>query len=299
MATFTTWGLSGTLVTEDPTDEQAALEVLRAWIDALERSCSRFREDSEIVSINEANGGTFIVSDTLARALNAARFCSVLTGGMCDPTILPSLEQLGYDRDYDEIATIVHNDRQKFHPSPGATSWEFDDDTRTLRVNPGTRLDLGASAKALLADAVLDEIAQHKGALVEIGGDVALRGTGPEGPWVIGLAASLEVHGNEPRVSLASGGIATSSTETRVWRAGERLVNHIIDPRTGDCAHGVYTVATVASVNCVTANALATASLLWDEDAGYYVAQNDSSARLLRRDGTIDYVGGWPKDDVS
>jgi thiamine biosynthesis lipoprotein len=149
-----------------------------------------------------------------------------------------------------------------------------------------------------VADLVADDVAPSGGVVVEVGGDVAVRGHGPEGVWAIGLGDSLHLSGREPRVGIERGGIATSSLTTRTWRASGRVVNHVIDPRTGECANGPYTMATVSASNCVLANAFATAALLWGEDAGYHVAQAGWSARLVRRDGMIEYVGGWPEDEV-
>jgi len=106
------------------------------------------------------------------------------------------------------------------------------------------------------------------------------------------------VNGREPRVSVDQGGIATSSTPTRTWRYGNRTVNHLIDPRTGSYAQGVYATATVNADSCLSANAFSTAALLWGEDAGYHIAQAGWSARLVRHDGTVDYVGGWPDDEA-
>ena len=47
------------------------------------------------------------------------------------------------------------------------------------------------------------------------------------------------------------------------------------------------------------ANAFATAALFWNEDAGYHIAQAGWSARLVRRDGTLEFVGGWPEDEAA
>ena len=85
----------------------------------------------------------------------------------------------------------------------------------------------------------------------------------------------------------------------RTWRAAGRVANHIVDPRTGLCADGPYATATVSAADCVTANAFATAALLWGEDAAYHVAQAGWSARLVRRDGAVEYVGGWPADEAA
>ena len=237
------------------------------------------------------------MSSTFELAFAAARRAYDLTDGLCDPTVLVALEALGYDRDYAAVLEGVPVARV-VGPAPGLAGVTLDAENHTVTVAPGVRLDFGASAKALMADLVVEELAVDGGALVEVGGDVAARGTGPEGPWVIGLATNLSLRGDEPRVSIATGGIATSATTTRVWRSRDRIVNHIVDPRTGDCAHGIYCVSTVAGPDCVTANALATAALLWDEEAGRRIVRAGCSARLVREDDSVEFVGGWPAEEV-
>ncbi len=121
----------------------------------------------------------------------------------------------------------------------------------------------------------------------------------PNGPWAIGVSDVLDITGTEPRVSIENGGVATSSTATRSWLANGQRVHHIIDPRTGTCASGPYVTATVSAESCVRANAFATAALLWGEDAGYHLAQAGCAGRLVRADGTVEYVGGWPQDHAA
>jgi len=286
------WGMTGTLATEDPDFEHDAFDVLEHWIGEIDATCNRFRPDSELSRAND-RGGMIDVSPTLERALVAARSASDLTDALCDPTVLGALESLGYDRDYAELAGGSSRTDEP-RPSPGPSAWSIDAEGHRLWLAPGTRLDLGASAKALLADIVAGELRSRGGALVEVGGDVALDGRGPDGPWVIGISASLEIHGDEPRITLERGGVATSSIATRAWRRGDEMVNHIVDPRSGRCANGLFETATVAAQDCVSANALATAALLWDEDAGERIASAGGSGRLIRRGGEVSFVGGWP-----
>jgi thiamine biosynthesis lipoprotein len=299
MKTFETWGLTGVLALENPHHEDAAMERLQYWIKQFDDSCNRFRGDSEISMLNQANGKSVRVSATFERALRSALYSSELTNGLCDPTILGALVNLGYDQDFDAMAGHTSAVRDEAKPSPGVRVIHFDPESHTVRLDQGAQLDLGASAKALVADIVADECASFGGALVEIGGDVAVRGQGSAGPWVIGISDSLDIEGNEPRIAFSNGGVATSSTNVRQWRAGERVVNHIVDPRTGDCALGMYATASVAAKDCVTANAFATASLLWDEEAGYHIAQAGWSGRLVRHDGDVDVVGGWPQEELA
>jgi len=295
---FDVWGMTGTLVTQDPLVEEEAMKRLGFWLDAVDASCNRFRDDSEIARLNASGGSWFSPSATFESVLQRALDASAMTQGLCDPTVLPALENLGYDRDYDELASMIISPRPTT-PTPGVASIELDLAQHRVRLHDGARLDLGASAKAFVADTVAAELAEHGGALVEIGGDVAVRGEGPQGPWVIGVGTSLRVGANEPRVAFTNGGVATSSTVVRTWRVGQRRVHHVIDPRTGDCANSVYSTATVSAADCLTANAFATAALLWNEEAGYHVAQAGWSARLVRHDGTVEFIGGWPEEEVA
>ena len=293
---FQIWGLSGSLTTQFDQQMPYAEQRLWHWINAFDAACNRFRSDSEISRLNAHHDGPVVVSDTLALALDAALDGAARTDGLCDPTVLPSLLALGYDRDYDELAASgVANVKPTF-PAPGVRAVNFDRERSTVELELGCQLDLGASAKALVVDLVAHELAPFGGVVVELGGDVALRGEGPRGPWVIGVSDSLTLTGDEPRVSFSNGGIATSSATTRTWRAGAQVVNHIIDPRTGSFASGAVATATVSASSCVIANAFATAALLWGEEAGYHIAQAGWSGRLVHRDGNVEFVGGWPSE---
>ena len=294
---FTTWGLSGSLHTERDNMLAFAEDRLNHWLEVIDQACNRFRPDSELSRLN-ASTGEFVLSDALVLALVAARRASDLTGGLCDPTVLTSLEALGYDRDYDTLGVVL-DAAVDLGPAPGFAALAFDESTRTVYKTADWRIDLGASAKALVADLVADDVAPTGGVVVEIGGDVSVRGRGPEGPWVVGIAETLSITGHEPRIGLGNGAIATSSNDVRTWRRGEEIVGHIIDPRTGRTAQSPFAAATVIDTDCVSANAFATAAILWGEDAAWHIAQAGRSARLVRRDGDVEFVGAWPREEAA
>lgn len=296
--TFSVWGLSGTLATEHPHQMRDAEKRLWERLSEFDAACNRFCPDSELSRLNQRPGEIVPISDTLERALVSALDARDATEGLCDPSVLPALLALGYDVDYDELRRRDHVTRRSPVPSLGAESVVLDLINHTATLAPGCQLDLGASAKALVADVVADDIAPTGGVVVELGGDVAVRGHGPQGLWAIGVSDSLHLSGREPRVGIEHGGIATSSITARTWRADGRTLNHVIDPRTGECANGPYVSATISANSCALANAFATAALLWGEEAGYHVAQAGWSGRLVRRDRSVEYVGGWPEDEV-
>jgi thiamine biosynthesis lipoprotein len=294
---FEIWGMTGTIATEREDQREFAEARLWHWLDEIDRSCNRFRPDSELTLLNARGDGD--LSPTLEVALEAAIESYDATGGLCDPTVLPALLALGYNVDFADLARRANTISAAPVPSPGAGAITLDLSSHRVSLAEGCQLDFGASAKALAADLVANDVAPTGGILVEIGGDVAVRGRGPTGPWALGVSDVLEITGREPRVSVTHGGVATSSTATREWVADGHRVNHIVDPRTGSSADGPYVTATVSAVSCVRANAFATAALLWGEDAGYHLAQGGCAGRLVRADGEIEYVGGWPEDSAA
>jgi len=291
---FSIWGLSGSLHTERDSQLPFAQDRLAFWRDAIDRSCNRFDPESEISRLNRS-AGVVTLSDALARALSAAQRASELSEGLCDPTILDSLEALGYDRDYDALG-VLEDSPVSLSPAPGFAALGFDPEARTVDKTEDWRIDLGASAKALLADLVAEDVAPTGGVVVEIGGDVCAKGRGADGPWVVGVASTLRITGDEPRIALENGAVATSSNDVRTWRRGDTVVGHIIDPRTGRSAVSPYAAATVIDADCVGANAFATAAILWGEDAGWHIAQAGRSARLVRHDGSVELIGAWPRE---
>ncbi len=298
MFTFSTWGMSGTIATADPDAEPFARERLAHWLEEFDGTVNRFISTSELSRRNRGEWTDVAMSSTFDMVFSAATYASQITDGLCDPTILPALEALGYDRDYDELARDGSRGGATPSPAAGVAAIQRGPEG-LLTLPPGVRLDFGATAKAILCDILVSELAPSGGVLVEVGGDVAVHGEGPTGPFVIGLATSLTITGKEPRITLSGGGVATSSRSTRVWRSGDDTVNHIIDPRSGECVHGSLAVATVAAPNCVTANAFATAALVWDDMAAYHIAQAGHAARLVHEDGRVEFVGGWDRSEVA
>jgi FAD:protein FMN transferase len=96
---------------------------------------------------------------------------------------------------------------------------------------------------------------------------------------------------------LREGGLATSSTTVRRWRTGGVERHHIVDPRTGQPAREIWTTASVAAATCVDANAASTAAIVLGDAAPAWLARSGLAARLVRRDGSVLGVAGWPESE--
>lgn len=319
------WQALGTsvelLLSDGPALAQACA-ILECQLGELDRACSRFREDSELMRVNAAAGRTIRVDSLLIETLDLALRAAELTDGDVDPTVGTALVLAGYDRDMrllDRISPAGEGGHSGAHPSAkigprlratllsGWRAVEFDRERRTIRIPRGVKLDLGATAKAWATDRAARAIheALGCGVLVSLGGDISTAGPAPSGEltgssgqtgWRIHVTDDHRGGPGAPgqTISIVSGGLATSSTTARRWRHREQTMHHIIDPASGAPAEEVWRTVSVAAGDCVDANIAATAAIVRGARASEWLAELGLPARLVDYEGHVETVGAWP-----
>jgi thiamine biosynthesis lipoprotein len=282
----------------DALDEAA--ELVDAELHALDLACSRFRDDSELARLNRSAGRPFAAGSLLCDVLAVALGAAAATGGDVDPTVGRAMRGLGWDRDFALVRLGEEPPRIRIVPAAGWRTVELDRRRGLVTVPAGVELDLGSIAKAYAADrcARLVYAATGAGVLVSLGGDLAAAGPPPGGGWSLRIAddhrAGPEAPG--PIVAIRDGGLATSSTTVRRWRAAGAERHHILDPRTGLPAREVWRTVSVAAVRCVVANAASTAAIVRGETAVGWLRAHRLAARLVRPDGSVVTTPGWPEE---
>jgi thiamine biosynthesis lipoprotein len=298
---FPALGTTATVLTTHPGRLDEAVSVVEAELDAMDRACSRFRPDSDVAAINATAGRAVTVSALCLEAVAAALRAARLTAGAVDPTVGQSLQLIGYDRDFALVAPDGPPIHVQLQPVAGWESVVIDLAASTVRVPKDVELDLGATAKALCADRAAERAWAHTGTgvLVSLGGDVAVAGPAPQEGWPIQIsehhADPLDSGG--PVVTIASGGLATSSTAARRWARGGRVLHHLIDPSTGAPASEVWRTVSVAAGSCLDANIASCASVIIGVVAPRWLGTRGLPARLVRADGAVLTVGGWPAEE--
>lgn len=295
-ARFRALGTDAVVLTTDHGRLGVAVDAVRHEIEAIDRSCSRFRDDSELSTVNAADGREVEVSDVLLDAVEVALRAASMTRGVVDPTVGQVLEVLGYDRDFAAIATgaapVVRVAR-----IAGWRRVRVDRERRTIGVPAGTHLDLGATAKALAADRAAQAAADRAGCgvLVSLGGDISTAGHPPAHGWHIRVTdwQGSDVDAEGESVAIFDGALATSSTTVRRWWRGDQVVHHLVDPATGAPAPEVWRTVSVAAADCVDANVASTASIILGEAAPEWLASTALPARLVRADGDVVHLNGW------
>lgn len=275
--------------------ESAVRATFLGQVERLEAAASRFRADSEISRVNESRGTWVGVSGLFVELLQAALCAADETAGLVDPCLGRHVDAAGY-RSWDAGAVSVPAVPDLVPPDPGG--WQaIDIRGSRVRIPAGVHLDLGATAKAWLADELAERIAADTGldVVANMGGDLRAISHGP--PWVVGIDHAIS-SGPGGAVEVTDAGLATSGQGGRRWRTTSGWAHHIIDPRTGRSAASRWWAVSVLAATTTGANAASTAALVLDAAAPEWLSHRGLDAVLTQWLGAgpvIQHlVGRWP-----
>ncbi len=299
---FRALGTGCVLLATDAEALPTALSAVTAELDAVDASCSRFRDDSDLSRVNRAGGRPTKVSADLLAGLEGALRAARLTGGDLDPTIGAAIVALGYSHDFARMGMSVPGS-VTVRRIPGWEHIVIDPEHATVTVPDGVSLDLGATAKAWAADRAAKAAADATGCgvLISLGGDIATHGAAPDAGWTIRIADdhAAPPDGCGPLITIRDGAIATSSTSVRRWSRDGHQLHHILDPATSMPAPEVWRTVSVAAASALDANIAATTSIVRGERAIDWLATFGLPARLVRSDGLVLAVHGWPPEPTA
>ena len=290
------WSTECRMVVTDPDALGAATDLIDEELAGIDQACSRFRPDSELMTLRRTDGAAMlgpVLTDLMAAALDAARE----TDGAVDPTLGSVLAGLGYDRDIAELRTSEAGTTPVvLSTHPGWRSLRLAGSR--LELPAGTQLDLGATAKAVAADRCAHLVADRldTGVLVSLGGDIATAGESPEGGWQVRVQ---DLPADVPQqISLYAGAaIATSSTARRTWVQEGQERHHLIDPATRLPVRGPWRSVSVVAPTCLKANTASTAALVKGGQAVGFLTTTGLPARLVAQDGRTVTVNRWPREE--
>ncbi len=239
-----------------PLDAQILEELKR--VDA---SLSMFNKQSTVSLINS---GTTEETDTMLREIfSLASQVYAETDGAYDVTVAPLVNAWGFGFKSGQMPTPAQVDSIKSFVGTDKVSLVG---TRLVKQDPRTMIDFSSIAKGYAVDRVarLFDSLSIKNYMIEIGGEVVVRGAHPEGrPWLIGVSrptaddATLQAH-----LSLSNGAMATSGNYRNYYVKEGRRYAHTIDPQKGCPVEHELLSATVLAPNCATADAYATAFMV-------------------------------------
>lgn len=269
------------------------IDVAKTLLTKLEQAWSRFISTSEICQLNNSSGTPVRVSSETLDLVRYLVEAHRITQGAFDPTLLPTLINLGYH--------ISRVDPQKVSALPAGTHWTLplssigiEPHTNLVTLPDGLTLDAGGLGKGFAADIVAQHL-MHLGAsgvCISLGGDIRCVGQSPSGDaWTLPIALpSGEV---KQWASFKAGAIATSSVQAKTWQNDSGLVHHVIHPETKQPlgTSGVHAVQSTAIANeAVWAEVFSTAVLVRGADTAFPLcdAHNIAAQIVFSNGSTVE-----------
>jgi thiamine biosynthesis lipoprotein len=217
------------------------------------------------------------------------------TNGIFDPTILPDLKRIGYDRSMDEIrangvSIPAHGSNRS--PRPAFHEISFDAANHRVRLPRGMEIDLGGIAKSWIVERAAQLLHQYVDVCgVSAGGDILFIGQPLDGmDWNVYLEDPRTPTETLAQLHLAAGAVATSSIMKRTWSQAEKVSHHLIDPRTGEPAETDWLSVTVITPDVITAEVYAKAIL---------IAGEKGLPRLLDGKEDLTFIAVDPEGNLS
>jgi len=251
-------------------------------------------EGSDVWRVNHAGGSPVNVAPQTAELIRLGLEYGAYSRGLFDITIgrvsrlwdfsgdtsIPSADELGA-----AVLTVDY------------TRVDIDGNTVSLR-NPEAWIDLGGIAKGYIAGKIADFLIEGgaKGAVIDLGGDVAIAGEKPDGkPWRLGVRQPYSDRGELMGVIEAGeASVVTSGIYERQFEENGVLYHHIIDPSTGFPVITDIISATVVASSSTAGDALSTIALLAGSEIAPYLlsrAPGFTGAVLLLESGELLEIG--------
>lgn len=240
-------------------------------VEQLEAQLTIYRDTSEVAEVNRrAAEGPVPVEAGLFALLTQAQALHAATDGAVDVTAGPLVKSWGFHRragqipEPQELAAALAR--------TGMAHVELDADAMTVRfLRPGMELNLGAIGKGyaldraaeVLCEAGVTDFLWHGGrsSVLARGSSATLADDAwahDGGGWLVGLADPLRPERRLLEIRLRNQALGTSGATTQFFRHAGRRYGHILDPRTGWPAEGVFS-STALAPTAAEADALATA----------------------------------------
>ena len=266
------------------------------WLAEFEARCSRFLEDSETSLINASAGRDWTpVHAQTEMLLDLCDHYHFITGGAFDATSLPLSRLWDWKRKHDALPTPA-----EIAAAKALTGWKRVQRApgRVFLPEAGMMLDFGGVGKEFAVDC-LKQIAIGRGiehVMVDLGGDIAVRGEPPEGGgWYIGLEDPSNTDNAWCGIRLRDGGaVATSGDYRRCFQHEGRVYGHILDCRTGWPVANGTRCATVIAPRCTLAGVLSTsAMILGGQEAITMLERTPGVQGCLWRDRRVHETRGF------
>jgi FAD:protein FMN transferase len=250
---------------KDPLELRAEVEKI---LQDFDMSLSLYKDSSILSKINRNE--EIVPDDFFVKVFNRSVEISQLTNGAFDVTVGPLVRAWGFGPDeqkdfseakIDSLLQLVGMEKVGLR------------DGKVWKSDPRINLDFNAIAQGYSVD-VISGFFDEKGIksyLVDIGGEVRVKGDKGGSLWRIGIDRPEDnnmVPGEklEAVIGIKDRALATSGNYRKFYIENGIKYSHTIDPKTGYPARNQLLSATILASDCATADGIATACMVMGKE---------------------------------
>lgn len=259
-------------------DAAAAERAVLGEIDRLARILSAYDPSSEFSRWNKTRNVSLPISLELFDVLSLFDQWRERTGGALDPSAMAAIEV--WKRAAAAGHTPSESELGAARAAIRAEHWRLDPIRKTAARLSSTPLILNSFTKLYIAGKAAEKPRGVNGVVVNIGGDIVVRGRIDETVRVADPRNDAEGAGAIASVTARNQAVATSGDYRRGFDIAGRHYSHIVDPRTAQPA-GHVASATVIADDPATAGALATAFNVMPIEESRALAESIRGVRYL------------------
>lgn len=242
---------------------------IEATLQEVDMALSMFNDSSTLSRFNR--GEDFAANAMFEEVVTQGLKVSEETEGAFDMTVAPLVNAWGFGfKNKDNVTEEQIDSIRQFVGYQLLKAEKRNKNFSLKREDPRVTLDCGAIAKGFGVQSVA-KMLSAKGCtnyMVEIGGEVVVRGENPDGKkWTLGINKPVDDSTNvnneiQQIIRLSDCGVATSGNYRNFYYKGSRKVAHTINPATGYPVEHSLLSATVVHASCTMADAYATAFMV-------------------------------------
>lgn len=261
---------------------------LKKSIDSLLKNMNQqisiFDSTSLISQINQ--GKKVVLTSDFIYIFNTAQEISKETRGTFDITVGPLVTLWGFGTEKEKIVTQKEIDSVK--QWVGYTN-VYIENQLLQKKDARITLNFNAIAKGYAVDKVSNFLISkgYPNHLVEIGGEIVVRGKKGKKDWHIGIQIPTKekddaIESNYT-FALSDKAVATSGNYRNFYEKDAVRYSHIINPNTGIAEHSNLLSVTVIADNCITADAYATAFMVMgvEQAMAFLSSHNELAAYFI------------------
>lgn len=272
-----------------PNPDTVSVKEINQLLNNISASLSIYDSNSVISRINK-NDSTVELDRYFTEVYRTSYKIYQMTDGAFDITVAPLVRYWGFlpndsiavqSKSIDSLLNFIGMDKTHLKGN------------RIVKDNPQVEFDVNGIAQGYTVDkiAMLLESKNVKNYMVEVGGELRVKGNNPDGgAWKVGIDKPLENTDEFNRelqniLMLQDISVATSGSYRKFVQINGIKYSHTINPKTGLATHHNLLSVTILASDAITADALATAIMVMGLKSGKrFILENNLSAYLIYSD---------------